>query len=143
MIVLDTNVLSELMRPHPDDQVRAWLLHVSEIRLAISAVTIAEIEYGLRRLPDGLRQSDLRDRFARFVTGLTVLPLNEDSASYAGMFRAMRDELGLPSTPSDMMIAGIAMQAGANLATRNIRDFEKLPVVLLNPWATIQADAEQ
>jgi len=135
MIVLDTNVLSEMMRPQPDEQVRTWLLSVRDERLAVTVITITEIEYGLRRLPDGTRQRDLRQRFAMFASRSAVLPLDEFAATFAGTFRARREGMGLPSTPSDMMIAGIVMQVGGSLAKRNIRDFEHLPIGLVNPWA--------
>ena len=135
MIVLDTNVLSEIMRPQPDEQVREWLLSIRTERLAVTVITMTEIEYGLQRLPDGTRQRDLRRRFAMFVSELAVLPLDEFAATFAGKFRALREGIGLLSTPSDMMIAGIVMQIGGSLATRNIRDFEHLPIGLVNPWA--------
>ena len=135
MIVLDTNVLAELMRPHPDEKVRTWLLSIGNERLAITAITVSEIEFGLQRLPDGIRQRDLRQHFATLVSGLKVLPLDESAAAFAGAFRAQREKMGLPTTPSDMMIAGIVMQVGGLLATRNTRDFKHLPIELRYPWA--------
>jgi len=134
VILLDTNVISELMKPSPDGQVREWLLSLGEERLAITAITVAEIEYGLHRLPEGKRRSDLGQRFARLAGTLSVLPLDDLSGGRAGMFRALREHLGLSAAPSDMMIAGIAASVSAGLATRNICDFERLPIVLIDPW---------
>ena len=135
MIVLDTNVLSEIMRPQPDEQVKEWLLSIRTERLADTVITITEIEYGLQRLPYGTRQRDLRQGFAMFASGLVILTLDEFAATFAGTFRAKREGMGLPATPSDIMIAGIVMQVDGSLATRNIRDFEHLPIGLVNPWA--------
>ena len=64
MVVLDTNVVSELMKANPDEQVHKWFLSLGEIRLTTTAVTVAEIEYGLQRLPAGKRKTDLQERFA-------------------------------------------------------------------------------
>lgn len=134
MIVLDTNVVSELMKPQPDPHVRDWLTKPGDQLLCTTAITIAEIEFGLRRLPAGRRSDDLQSRFETFAAALTVLPLDDLSAREAGRFRAMREAAGLPSQPSAMMIAGIAAVAGAALATRNTRDFEGLPIQLIDPW---------
>jgi predicted nucleic acid-binding protein len=134
MILLDTNVISELMKPHPDGQVREWLLSRGEESLATTAITVAEIHFGLERLPDGKRRDDLYERFARLAGAMSVLPLDSAAGAQAGAFRARRERLGLPAAASDMMIAGIAATAGANLATRNIRDFEGLPIAVVDPW---------
>ena len=135
MIVLDTNVLSELMRPRPSEQVATWLKAVSNEPLAVTAITVAEIEYGISRLPEGARQRDLRQRFGVLRAAVTVLPLDEAAATYAGAFRAEREGMGLPTTPSDMMIAGIVMQNSGSFATRNSRDFAYLPIKVIDPWA--------
>jgi predicted nucleic acid-binding protein len=135
VIVLDTNVVSELMKPGPDLPVRDWLTQVGDEPFATTAVTVAEIEFGLRRLPPGRRRDDLQSRFETFAAALTVLPLDDLAARETGRFRAMRAAAGLSCPPSDMMIAGIAAVAGAVLATRNIRDFEGLPIRLVDPWA--------
>ena len=134
MIVLDTNVVSELMKPTPDISFRGWLAGLGDTPLTITAVTVAEIQFGLRRLPEGRRRADLQARFEAFADALGVLPLDEPAARETGRLRAMREAAGLSSQPSDMMIAGIAAVAGAALATRNIKDFEALPIELLNPW---------
>lgn len=134
MIVLDTNVISELMKPQPDAHVRDWLGRLGEIPLTTTAVTVAEIEFGLQRLAAGRRKDDLYARFETFVGALTVLPLGDQSAREAGRLRAVREAAGLSAHPSDMMIAGIAVAAGAALATRNTKDFEGLSLQLIDPW---------
>jgi len=134
MVVLDTNVVSELMKAHPDEQVHKWLLSLGEMRLTTTAVTVAEIEYGLQRLPAGKRKTDLQDGFTALVEALTVLPLDEIAARRAGQLRAERDANGMPTAASDMLIAGIATTANAPLATRNLRDFEGLRLQIIDPW---------
>ena len=134
MIVLDTNVVSELMKPAPDVSVRHWLATLGETPLTTTAVTVAELQFGLGRLPDGRRKTDLRARFDGFSASLGVLPLDEQAAREAGRLRAMRETVGMPSRPSDMMIAGIVATAGWALATRNTRDFEALPIEILDLW---------
>lgn len=134
MIILDTNVISELMKPAPDISVRDWLAALGDEPLTTTAVTVAEIQFGLLRLPDGRRRADLQARFEAFAGTLGVLPLDEASPRETGRLQAMREAAGLPSQPSDMMIAGIAASAGAALATREIKDFDALPIELLDPW---------
>lgn len=134
MIVLDTNVVSELMKARPDPHVRDWLGRIGEAPLTTTAVTVSEIEFGLQRLADGRRKDDLYARFEAFVGALTVLPLDDPAARETGRLQAMREAAGLSAQPSDMMIAGIAVTAGAALATRNTKDFESLSIQLIDPW---------
>ena len=134
MIVLDTNVVSELMKPSPDPAVRDWLIRLGDTTFSTTAVTVAEIEFGLRRLPEGRRRADLHGRFDAFAAALTVLSLDEPAGREAGRLRALREAAGSTCQPSDMMIAGIVSVAGAALATRNVRDFSGLPIQVLDPW---------
>jgi predicted nucleic acid-binding protein len=138
MILLDTNVVSELMRPTPNAKVHAWLTRLGSAPVATSVITIAEITYGLARLPDGKRRTDLTDRFKALIAGDPPIPVyafDVRAAHLAGGFRAVRERAGLAHAPSDMMIAGIAVSNGARLATRNVTDFSNLPVTVENPWA--------
>ncbi len=134
MIILDTNVVSELMKPAPDAAVGVWLAGLGGEAVTTTALTAAEIQFGLHRLPDGRRRADLQARFDAFAEALGVLPLDEAGAREAGRLRALREAAGLSAQPSDMMIAGIVAVAGASLATRNLKDFEALPIEVLNPW---------
>ena len=134
MILLDTNIISELMKPRPDEQVRLWLFSLGDLRLATTVITLTEIEFGLHRLAEGKRRADLSARFVQLIGALNVLPLDAVSATQAGIFRATRESLGFTTNASDMMIAGIAATAQASLATRNTKDFTHLPIMLVNPW---------
>lgn len=138
MIILDTNVLAELIRPSPAPEVKGWLREkAGEEPLVTTAITIMEIEYGLARLPEGARRKDLEERFAA-LTGkqfeFAVLPFNEKAARLAGRLRSHRESLGLHAHSGDMMIAAIALIEGASLATRNVKDFSETDVDLINPW---------
>ncbi|MDG2520315.1 PIN domain-containing protein [Caulobacter segnis] len=134
MIVLDTNVLSELMKAQPSPGVRDWLLQLGDVAISTTTISIFEIEYGLARLPSGRRRDDLTERFNTLTSAMSILPLDDMAARAAGRLRASRDASGLTSQPSDMMIGGIAFVTSAMLATRNIRDFEGLPLRLVDPW---------
>ncbi|WP_126423927.1 PIN domain-containing protein [Asticcacaulis excentricus] len=135
MVILDTNVVSELMKAQPHPSVVDWLNRIGDIRIATTAITVAEITYGLERLPDGARKAELKRAFLTLLEVLGAVPLDESAAYKAGQFRALRDATGRPSTASDMMIAGIAAVAGAQLATRNTKDFDRLPLTITDPWA--------
>ena len=137
MIVLDTNVVSELMRPAPDAGVRTWLAAQDPLLLAITTITIAEIQRGIVRLPNGARRRSLEQRFGAFVEEAfsgRVLPFDRDAAFACGAVSAARERKGLHADIVDMMIAAIARCAGASLATRNTSDFEECGVALANPW---------
>ena len=137
MIVLDTNVLSELMRPTPSESVHRWLAQATTETLVTTVITAAEIEYGIARLPDGGRRADLADRFEALIGpdfGFTVLPFDEPAARLAGHLRLQREAQGLSAQFADMIIAGIAAQIGAAVATRNKGDFSNIGVEIINPW---------
>ena len=139
MIVLDTNVVSELMKPSPDAPVARWLQGLGTTPLATTVITIAEITYGLHRLDAGRRRSGLESRFEQLLDpqgGLALLSADHFAAREAGRFQAHRETNGLAATPSDMMIAGIAAVAGARLATRNVSDFTLLPITTVDPWTS-------
>jgi len=138
MIVLDTNVLSELMKPGPDQAVKDWLAGTGNDLLVTTAITISEIEYGLGKLPEGRRRRDLEERFAALSSprfDFSVLPLDDTAARIAGRLRCERESQGLAAQPADMMIAAIAKVAGAALATRNIKDFTGTGIELVDPWS--------
>ncbi len=134
MIVLDTNVVSELMKVQPDAQVGDWIKSIGDETLTTTAVTIMEIEYGLQLLPEGRRKSELTKRFSSLIGTMAVLPLDDIAVHRAGQFRAARHAAGFAPEVSDTMIAGIVSAVGATLATRNVRDFETLPIQLIDPW---------
>jgi hypothetical protein len=137
VIVLDTSVISELARQTPDPGVLSWLdpLEVSEV--ATTAVTAAELRYGVGRLPDGHRRREL----AMVISGILaedfhgrVLPFDERaSARYADIVIG-RERIGRPIGIADAQIAAICSDTGAILATRNVADFEETGIELINPW---------
>lgn len=135
MIVLDTNILSELMKENPHPKVRDYLLNRSYQAVSTTSITLAEITFGIERLPKGKRRSDLQEAFFKLIEPLPILTLDDKAAILAGAFSAQRDALGLSAAPSDMMIAGITAAAGAILATRNTKDFENIGLEIHNPWA--------
>ena len=139
MIVLDTNVISEIMRPAPDAGVQAWLAEQDPLELATTTITIAEIQRGIVRLPNGQRRKNLEQRFMAFVEDAfpgRVLTFDRDSAFACGEVSAARGRKGLHADAVDMMIAAIVKIAEATLATRNTRDFEQCGIALLDPWQT-------
>ena len=137
MILLDTNVVSEVMKTRPAEAVVAWLNGQDSEKLHVSAITIGEIAYGLRVLPDGKRRSGLRERFERFVAlafDQRVLAYDESAARIYGELMGDRKELGLPMSVPDGQIAAIARLNHLAVATRNVLDFEHCGIDVLNPF---------
>jgi len=137
VIILDTNVISEIMRPEPNAGVKAWLAAQDPLALAVTSITVAEIQRGIVRLPKGKRRKGLEDRFAAFIeasfTG-RLLAFDEAAAYSCGQAAARREQKGLHADAVDMMIAGIVVSTKASLATRNTSDFEECGIRLINPW---------
>ena len=137
MIVVDTNVVSEFMRPAPATALVRWLQDPGDAPLVTTAISIGEILFGLERLPAGRRRDHLRERFVGVVEpgiGLTVLPYDDAAARAFATIAAQREQAGLAVHNADVMIAAIAHVHGASIATRNTRDFELAGVELVNPW---------
>src|SRR4029077_6074994 len=137
MIVLDTNVLSAMMRPTPDEQVVAWLDKQARTSMWITSVTIFEIQFGLQILPVGKRRSLLTKTFEAVLTddiGGRVAPFDTSAAEYCAELMAARHKKGRPVELRDTMIAGIVLACHATLATRNAPHFEDLSVPVVNPW---------
>lgn len=137
MIVLDTNVLSELIRPTPEPVVLAWMEDQAADDLFTTVISRGEMLYGVHILAAGRRRETLleavRAIFAEDLAG-RVLPYDEAAADAHAEIAARRRALGRPSSQSDLMIAGIARSLGATLATRNTRDFEDCGIDLIDPW---------
>jgi len=136
MIVVDTNVLSELMRPAPSERVRLWVEVQPARQLFTSAITVAEVLYGIERLLPGRRQSQLRtaatDVFNDFAN--QVLPFDEAAASEYAQVVSHRERLGKPIAGFDAQIAAICRARGAALATRNTADFRETGIKIINPF---------
>lgn len=136
MILLDTNVVSELMRPTPSRAVVTWLSGRSR-RQALSAVSVFEIRYALARLEDATRREALSDAFTQLVdefAGLAILDLDQPAASAAATLRATLERAGVSRSTPDLLIAGTAIVAGATLATRNAKDLSGAGLDVVDPW---------
>ena len=136
MIVLDTNVVSELMRAKPAPVVIAWLQENSGPGLHTTAVTVAEIRYGVARLPEGQRRDSLHQAATEIFAAFPrqVLPFDLAAAgSYADVV-ASRERQGNPISGFDAQIAAICRTQSAILATRNTKDFTDTGIVVVNPW---------
>lgn len=137
MIILDTNVVSELMCVEANENVKRWLSNQRISNLAITTITIAEIQRGLERLPVGKRRKRLEESFALFIADAfnnRFLPFDEDAANLYGKLTAQREKAGLHAGAVDMLIAAIAKVHKASIATRNVSDFEGCGIKLINPW---------
>lgn len=136
--LLDTNVVSEWMKPRPDMGVIKWLAEADEDRVFLSVVTLAELRHGIERMPEGAR----RNRYDAWLT--TELPRRFDSrvihvdaetSDQWGRVVARGQSLGRPVGTMDAFLAATALRHDMTLLTRNISDFEVLSVRLLNPWS--------
>jgi predicted nucleic acid-binding protein len=139
MIVLDTNVLSALMRQSADKKIVDWLDKQPRSSIWTTAVTILEIRFGLQILPVGKLRSILIQAFEKVLVDKIerrVAPFDTVAAQQAGDLMALRHKKGRPGELRDTMIAGIVLACHATLATRNIAHFEDLSVPVVNPWAT-------
>ncbi|MBY3127470.1 type II toxin-antitoxin system VapC family toxin [Rhizobium laguerreae] len=136
MIVLGTNVISELLTPAPNVGVIEWLGAQHPLSVFTTAITEAEILYGLRLLPHGRRRSDLEAAvlpiFNEDMSG-RVLPFDRDAADVYAIITDRR-KAGRPIRQFDAQIAAIAISRGASLATRNVSDFEGIGLQIINPW---------
>jgi len=138
MIVLDTNVVSEFMTSPPARPVQEWLNAQDAASLHLTTISIAEISFGLRALPDGRRRQLLADRFEEFLAAAfesRVLPFDEDAARAYGEIRGHRREQGRPMSNFDGQIAAIAKTRGFAVATRNIKHFEDCGLELIDPFS--------
>src|SRR6476646_2595921 len=136
MIVLDTNVLSALMRQTPDTKVIAWLDKHSRTSVWTTSVTMLEIRFGLQIMATGQRRARLLEAFETLIEkmGHRVAPFDDEAAAQAADLMASRQRKGRPVELRDTMIAGIVSARHAILATRNLFHFEDLSVPVVNPW---------
>jgi toxin FitB len=138
MIVLDTNVLSALMRREPEAVAVAWLDTLPAESVWTTSVTIFEISLGLELLGAGRRRRALEDAFARMLAEDfedRILPFDDGAARFAGHIAAGQRRTGRTVEIRDVQIAGICAARKATLATRNTRHFDGLGLTLVDPWA--------
>jgi len=137
MIVLDTNVLSEALRPVPEPSVLDWLANQPRASLFTTTVTRGEILYGIRLLSDGKRRRGLWDAAKKIFDedfADQVLSFDSDAADMYAEIAALRRTAGKSISQFDAMIVAMARSRGASLATRNVKDFEDCGVDVINPW---------
>lgn len=135
MIVADTNLLSEPLRPFPEPRVLAWLAERAR-DLAIASISVGELRYGAQRLAPGGRRDELVMAIDALVSGAGDRVLSYDAAA-AGQYatlRARREAVGRTVSVEDTMVAAVCRAGGHELATRNMRDFADAGLVLHNPW---------
>jgi toxin FitB len=137
MIVLDTNVISALMRPKLHPEIIAWQDRQPHSSIWTTAISILEARSGIHLLPAGRRRDDLNAGLnallAQAIAG-RVLPFDLDAAEMSATIVAARVPVGRNIDTRDTEIAGIIMSRNATLATRNTRDFDDLDIALVNPW---------
>lgn len=137
MIVLDTNVVSELVRRDPDDGVLRWMDSLDAATIATTAITAAELLYGIARLPAGRRRDLLGEAAHRLIAddlGGRVEPFDASSAAHYAALVSGREREGRPIGVTEGQIAAICHNLGATLATRNTGDFEGTGIDLIDPW---------
>ena len=138
MIVLDTNVVSELMRDRPARIVGTWMDGQSQDSLFVAAIGMAEVLYGIRKLPAGRRRAQLEAALEKLMSyGFSdrVLPFDATAADLYSRIVAECQRRGRPMEAFDALIAGTVLAHGADLATRDVAGFEDCGIRLINPWA--------
>jgi predicted nucleic acid-binding protein len=137
MIVLDTNVLSEALRPKPSSKVAEWMRSCPTTVLFTTTITEAELLYGVALLPDGKRRRSLESAvrliFVQDMAG-RVLPFDSAAAQAYAEIAATRRRAGRPMSDADARIAAIARSRDAALATRNVEDFTGCELEVVDPW---------
>jgi len=146
MILIDTNIISEMMKSVPSPQIIDWIDSQDSDQLYVAATTIAEIAYGLGVLPDGKRRNSLEREFDQTIKeGFKgrVLSFDETAARMYGIIMSKRKELGLPMSILDGQIAAIANVHHCTLATRNVKDFQECDLELVNPFIPATCDQDK
>lgn len=139
MIILDTNVVSELVRTAPDPNVLAWVNSHPSTQIATTSVTAGELHYGVARLPAGQRRQQLAVAVSALLNDALrgrIAPYDEHAARRYADVVTGRERAGRPIGVPDAQIAAICRELGAVLATRNVKDFEETGVELIDPWQT-------
>ncbi|QGH68731.1 type II toxin-antitoxin system VapC family toxin [Pseudactinotalea sp. HY158] len=139
MIVLDTNVISEVFRPSPEARVVGWLASLTG-DVSITSVTLAELLAGVRRLADGRRKTELtkhiESALGPYRGSRSVLPFDEAAAECHADVLLAREAVGVPISTADAQIAAICLAHDATCATRNVKDFANTGIDLINPSRT-------
>lgn len=137
MIVLDTNVISEIMLPAPDMRVIRWLNQQPAKSIWTTSVNIYEIRFGLLSMPAGKKRSTITAQFDTWLNNVIeqrIAGFDSSAAQQAANLAAARKVSGRPGEPRDTMIAGIVLSTHATLATRNVKHFAEIASSVVNPW---------
>jgi predicted nucleic acid-binding protein len=140
MIVLDTNVVSELMRQRPEVAVTDWINRQPPEAIWTTTISVFEVFFGIELHPDGKRQQALRSAFERALRDVfknRILPFDFAAAAAAARIARLRKQAGHASEIRDLQIAGIVAASNATLATRNTTDFDEAGLVAVNPWTVL------
>jgi predicted nucleic acid-binding protein len=138
MYIIDTNVASELMRPAPTASVAAWIAERDAEDMFLTAVSEAELRYGVAIAPAGRRKDELEAAMSRWLDlgfGERILPFDSAAARAYARIAAGRRQAGRPIGEADCQIAAICRSRAAILVTRNVRDFEGADVSVIDPWS--------
>ncbi len=137
MVLIDTNIVSEIMFRSPSTNVVNWLNNQDTLSLLISTISIAEINYGLNIMPDGKRKNVLTERFNYFVSKAfeqRIISFNESAAIQYANIMSHRKIIGRPMSVPDGQIAAVALSNELAIATRNTRDFYDCGIIVVNPF---------
>ncbi|MBG0803383.1 type II toxin-antitoxin system VapC family toxin [Methylocystis sp. H4A] len=137
MILLDTNIVSEMMKPTGDGNVRRWMDSYSEVDFFIATPVIAELRFGLALLPDGRKKEALTracDTIEAEIFAGQILTFDQRAAHAFARLRGKRQALGKPLNVMDALVASIASAHAMTLATRNVADFVDLDIAVVNPF---------
>jgi predicted nucleic acid-binding protein len=140
MIILDTNVVSEPLKPLPEPKVLDWLNAQNPQTLYLTTVTLAELLAGVESMPAGRRRKELQQSLNAQVMQLfdgRILAFDQQAAQVFAQINASAQAAGNPISFADCAIASIASARGFMLATRNVRDFKGTNIEILNPWSAI------
>ncbi len=138
MILHDTNVISALIRPEPDQAIKSWLDIQPPESMWTTSISVYELRFGVELLAFGRRRQLLEEALNKLLKDDfdgRVIPFDEPAAQAAGKIGAARRQLGRTIEIRDVQIAGIALARKASIATRNIRHFEGLGIPLIDPWS--------
>lgn len=137
MFILDTNVVSEIFRPAPDQRVADWFKRASPPQLFVTAISKAESLLGLAMMPDGKRKQALDEAMRTFFEDrlkTPILPFGDRETRFFADLVSNRRRAGLPIGEFDAQIAAIAKSRGFAVVTRNVNDFEHCGIGIINPW---------
>ena len=138
MIILDTNIVSELMKTQPDEGVLSWFSELSTQAIMITSITVAELRYGVAVLPNGKRRTRLDTLITEMIDEdfeSSILDFNRHAGEAYGLLAAELKNKGIGVGQNDVMIASIAVVNEATLATRNEKDFEHCGINIINPFS--------